>query len=244
MEDRRAAVGCARRQLARADRCRPRGMVPTLRAGDTILVDQDAYRRAKPRIGDIVAFHPPAGAVRERRCGRRPPAGQACATATRRNSARNFIKRIVGRPGDRVSIRHGHVIRDGERARRTSSRPARPVKTATSRARSPSPPTATTCWATTAARPTTAATGDPWPRSPSSAASSASAHESIPAATAPPGPSRREPRSSQMRSTSPAPGSALSTRRRPRARARSRYFDCPHWARAARQLCQDWRAAS
>jgi len=90
-------------------------MVPTLRAGDAILVDQ-AYRRAKPRIGDIVAFHPPAGAVR-RRCGRRPPAGQACGTATRRNSARNFIKPIVGRPGDRVSIRHGHVIRDGERAR-------------------------------------------------------------------------------------------------------------------------------
>jgi len=35
-------------------------MAPTLRVGDTILVDQDAYRKAPPAIGDIVVFHPPA----------------------------------------------------------------------------------------------------------------------------------------------------------------------------------------
>lgn len=88
-------------------------MVPTLHAGDTALVDRAAYRRAKPQIGDIVVFHPPAGAQREKQCARRPPAGQACATATPRNSTAKFVKRIVAAPGDRVAIRRGHVIRNG-----------------------------------------------------------------------------------------------------------------------------------
>ena len=91
-------------------------MVPTLRAGDTILVDRNAYRHAKPRIGDIVVFHPPAGALRQRQCGKRPPAGQACSKATPRNSGTTFVKRVVAHPGNRVSIRRGRVIRNGKRA--------------------------------------------------------------------------------------------------------------------------------
>ena len=91
-------------------------MQPTLRAGDTVLVDQAAYRDAKPRIGDIIVFHPPTGADGTGTCGKRPPAGQACAIATRRDSTANFVKRIVAGPGDRVAIRGGHVIRNGRRA--------------------------------------------------------------------------------------------------------------------------------
>lgn len=92
-------------------------MAPTVRVGDTVLVDRAAYRHARPRVGDIVVFHPPAGAIAaDRQCAQRPPARQACAAATRRSSTVNFIKRIVGRPGDRISIRDGHVIRNGERA--------------------------------------------------------------------------------------------------------------------------------
>lgn len=90
-------------------------MVPTLHVGDTALVDQDAYRHAKPAIGDIVVFHPPAGAQSDKQCAKRPPKRQACATATRRNADAKFIKRIVAGPGDRISIRDGHVIRNGRR---------------------------------------------------------------------------------------------------------------------------------
>ena len=90
-------------------------MAPTLRPGDTILANQAAYRHTTPRIGDIVLFHPPDGAV-TMRCGKRRPPGQACATATPRNSTAIFVKRVVALPGDRVSIRDGRVIRNGNRA--------------------------------------------------------------------------------------------------------------------------------
>ncbi|PZS28865.1 MAG: signal peptidase I, partial [Pseudonocardiales bacterium] len=62
-------------------------------------------------IGDIVVFHPPAGAETNT-CAIRPPAGQACATPDRRSSKELFVKRIVAGPGDRISISHGHVIRN------------------------------------------------------------------------------------------------------------------------------------
>ena len=91
------------------------GMVPALAVGDTALVDEDAYVHARPQIGDIVVFRAPAGADRGR-CGRRPPPGQACATATPRDGHAHFIKRIVARSGDRIAIRGGRVIRNGRRA--------------------------------------------------------------------------------------------------------------------------------
>ncbi len=89
-------------------------MYPTLQLRDTILVDQDAYLRAAPAIGDIVVLHPPAATLaRTHRCAKRPPRGQACAKAGRRSSKVQFVKRIVAGPGDRISIRDGHVIRNG-----------------------------------------------------------------------------------------------------------------------------------
>ncbi len=89
-------------------------MFPTLHAGDTVLVDQDAYLQATPAIGDIIVFHPPAAALtRTHPCAKRPPRGQACAKAEQRDAKVLFVKRIVAGPGDRISIRHGHVIRNG-----------------------------------------------------------------------------------------------------------------------------------
>jgi len=90
------------------------GMIPTLYPGDMVLVDRDAYLHAAPAIGDIVVFHPPVGAdTGTARCATRPPRGQACATVNRRESKMLFVKRIVAGPGDRISIRDGHVIRNG-----------------------------------------------------------------------------------------------------------------------------------
>ncbi len=90
-------------------------MLPTLRIGDSVLVEPSTYYHAAPRIGDIVLFHPPRGAL-DLRCGKRPPPGQACAIATPGDSTARFVKRIVAAPGDRISIRAGHVIRNGRRA--------------------------------------------------------------------------------------------------------------------------------
>jgi signal peptidase I len=38
-----------------------------------------------------------------------------CGVPTRRRSSEKFVKRIVGLPGDRISIVNGHVIRNGVR---------------------------------------------------------------------------------------------------------------------------------
>jgi len=98
-------------------------MIPALRIGDTALIDHDAYDRARPAIGDIVVFKPPLGAEQEKECAKRPPKGQACAVADRRTADVNFIKRIVARPGDRISIRGGRVVRNGRLAREPFAMP-------------------------------------------------------------------------------------------------------------------------
>ena len=94
------------------------GMAPTLQPGDYILADQSAYGRTTPQIDDLVVFYPPAGAD-DNSCARRPPARQACAVASRRllRQGPKFVKRIVGRPGDRLAIRNGRVIRNGREAK-------------------------------------------------------------------------------------------------------------------------------
>ena len=94
-------------------------MLPTLKLGSVITVDLHAYRTKKPQIGDIVVFHPPRGAdPLTPVCG---AAGEGlgsprpCGVPTRRRSREKFVKRIVGLPGDRISIVNGHVVRNGIR---------------------------------------------------------------------------------------------------------------------------------
>src|SRR5919202_1809711 len=52
-------------------------MVPTLEVGQRVLVNRIGHRFSDPKVGDIVVFHPPAGAEQENMCGGgQPPAGQ------------------------------------------------------------------------------------------------------------------------------------------------------------------------
>jgi signal peptidase I len=92
-------------------------MEPTLRIGDRVLVDRAGHRLgAQPEIGDIVVFHPPAGADAEpSECGR-PATGAPCARPTAEPSHQTFIKRVVALGGDTVAIRDGHVVRNGRMA--------------------------------------------------------------------------------------------------------------------------------
>jgi signal peptidase I len=89
-------------------------MVPTLQIGQRVLVD-----RVSPRFGghydrgDVVVFTPPAGADLES-CKAPEVAGQACSEGTDERSHTNFIKRVVGVGGDRLSIRGGRVYLDGK----------------------------------------------------------------------------------------------------------------------------------
>jgi signal peptidase I len=91
-------------------------MVPTLKVGQRVLVNRIGERFSGPSVGDIVVFHPPAGAEQDNTCGGgQPPAGQVCAKPTPQEASVNFIKRVVGGPGDTIYIKGGHVYRNGVR---------------------------------------------------------------------------------------------------------------------------------
>src|SRR5579875_3512065 len=64
-------------------------MLPTLQIHDVLLVDKFEYRFHKPNEGDIVVFPPPIP------------------------TPDDFIKRVIGRPGDTFSIMAGNVYVNG-----------------------------------------------------------------------------------------------------------------------------------
>jgi signal peptidase I len=65
-------------------------MVPTLRVGDRVLVNKFIYRFTEPERGDIVVFESVEG------------------------GGEDLIKRVVGVPGDRISVRGGRLFVNGE----------------------------------------------------------------------------------------------------------------------------------
>ena len=97
-------------------------MEPTLKIGDRVLVDRFSQRvlAGREHVGDVVVFNPPHGAdLQLPLCGARGQGGGSgtpCSRATRERSSQTFIKRVVAVAGDRISIRAGHVIRNGRRA--------------------------------------------------------------------------------------------------------------------------------
>lgn len=97
-------------------------MVPTLVVGQRVLVNRLGERFGEPTIGDVLVFHPPAGATDDQlaggadsMCGAEPKEGSPCSRPTRRVSDQNFIKRVVAGPGDTIAVVGGHVVRNGKR---------------------------------------------------------------------------------------------------------------------------------
>lgn len=88
-------------------------MEPTLDVGQRVLVNRFLYHFSDPGVGDIVVFHPPAGADRGQQCGEIHPERQVCPLPTPARSNQNFIKRIVAGPGDTVAVREGHPVING-----------------------------------------------------------------------------------------------------------------------------------
>jgi signal peptidase I len=89
-------------------------MEPTLDVGQRVLVNRIGNRFSDPQIGEIMVFHPPTGAVgATNQCAVPHSSDEACPRAGSRRASENFIKRVVAGPGDRISIRDGHVIRNG-----------------------------------------------------------------------------------------------------------------------------------
>ena len=79
----------------------------------------EAARFHKIPVGDIVVFHPPAGAESSSECGvlvkKMQPleTGMACPKPTPEQSSQTFIKRIVAVGGDTLSVKDGHPVVNG-----------------------------------------------------------------------------------------------------------------------------------
>jgi len=71
--------------VAQAFQVEQYSMEPTLLPHDRVLVNKFIYRFREPQRGDVIVLHYP------------------------RDPSRNYIKRIVALPGDRVEIRNGHL---------------------------------------------------------------------------------------------------------------------------------------
>ena len=88
-------------------------MEPTLDVGQRVLVNRFIYHLEDPSIGDIVVFHPPAGADSGTECGVPHSPQEPCPRPTKAESSQNFIKRIVAGPGDTLSVKDGHPVVNG-----------------------------------------------------------------------------------------------------------------------------------
>jgi len=83
------------------------------RSGPYVTANYSAYDGAAPRLGDIVVVRPPVGDGLAPACGSPPPTGAMCATPMRGRGRPDYLNRVVGLPGDRLSLRDGRVVRNG-----------------------------------------------------------------------------------------------------------------------------------
>jgi signal peptidase I len=85
-------------------------MQPTLQIGDQLLAAKYAYGYS--RYSMPFSLGP---ALPERLFGKLPEYGEVVLFHLPRNPAEVYVKRVIGRPGDRVQMRHGHVWLNGAR---------------------------------------------------------------------------------------------------------------------------------
>lgn len=65
-------------------------MEPTLQSGEFVIVNKLAYVFGEPKTGDVIVFHFP------------------------RDPEQEYIKRVIGLPGDQVVVKEGRVVVNGQ----------------------------------------------------------------------------------------------------------------------------------
>ena len=101
-------------------------MIPQLDVGDRVVVSKLAYDLHDPRRGDIVVFDAPptvrAKPPSHESGARRAVRGVLQSIGVLQPSTEEYIKRVVGLPGETVLGRDGHVFVNGREL--VASRPA------------------------------------------------------------------------------------------------------------------------
>jgi signal peptidase I len=103
--------------VAQAFRIPSASMEPQLLVGDRVVVSRLAYRTHEPRRGDIVVFDcPPATGCDSRSDALPVRTAKTVAEALllRQPDIEEFIKRVIGLPGETVEGHDGHVWIDGK----------------------------------------------------------------------------------------------------------------------------------
>ena len=85
-------------------------MVPTLKVNDRVIVSRLSYRLGDPKRGDIIVFQNPSFENR----GRNDPLSKIANNVLEligmnQPDDKYYIKRAIGVPGDRVTVKDGHV---------------------------------------------------------------------------------------------------------------------------------------
>jgi signal peptidase I len=84
-------------------------MEPTLKIGQRVLVNRLVFDFGSPHRGEVVVFHPPTRLS----CATTVQPSEPCPRGDGQPSSTYFVKRVIGLPGDRLSIREGHPVING-----------------------------------------------------------------------------------------------------------------------------------
>lgn len=97
-------------------------MENTLKCGDRVLVDRITYRFHDPHRKDVVVFNPPAGIGEDGKPDPTIVAGEDGMARRANDGTRkvvpadtNYIKRVIGLPGDKVQVKHHKAYINGKK---------------------------------------------------------------------------------------------------------------------------------
>ena len=89
-------------------------MLDTIQVNDRVMVNKLAYHLGEPQRGDIVVFRDPAEPEAEESIPEAVVRSVMEAVGIRTRGRDDLIKRVVGLPGETITIQNSQVLVDGE----------------------------------------------------------------------------------------------------------------------------------